>query len=236
MVGLRQNDKGHNMEIGSYDLLRLAHVLLFVYWLGADLGVLYAAKFGADSRLSIETRQTIGEIMSFVDLFPRLSVPLIGAVGISMAVLSGDMLLKNPWLWLIWLAALVWVGVNLAIYKNRHRLAEIGSLLRFDVLWRSILLTLAATVAVASLLGNGVTTNASLAAKLLIYAIAIALSLVLRILFRPYRQSLAQIAAGGEDAENTAIMKKSLSNARPVVFAIWFLTVAAAALGLWQPL
>ena len=134
------------MDIGTYDLLHLAHVLLFVYWLGADLGVLYAAKFGADSRLSIETRQTIGEIMSFVDLFPRLSVPLIGAIGISMAVLSGEFLLNKFWVWLIWLAALVWVGVNLTIYKNRRRLAEIGSLLRFDVVWRSILLAIAASI------------------------------------------------------------------------------------------
>lgn len=224
------------MEIGLNDILLLAHLLFFVYWLGADLGVLYAAKFGADSRLSVETRQAIGEIMSFVDLFPRLSVPMIGATGISMAVLSGEFLLADIWLWFVWFAALVWVGVNLANYKNRSRFAEIASMLRFDFYWRCIMLALAASFAVASLLGYGITANASLASKLLIYAIAIALSLVLRIMFRPYRPALARIAAGGDDAENTEIMKKALSNARPVVFAIWFLTVAAAALGLWQPL
>lgn len=224
------------MEIGTYDLLLLAHVLLFVYWLGADLGVLYAAKFGADPQLSLETRQTIGEIMSFVDLFPRLSVPLTGAVGISMATLSGDFHLAEIWLWLIWFAAFIWVGVNLVVYKNRQRFSEIGALLKFDFYWRSILLSLAATVAVASLLGAGITTNVSLALKLLVYSIAIALSLLLRILFRPYRPALARIAAGGDNMENTAIMARALSNARSAVFAIWFLTVVAAALGLWQPL
>lgn len=224
------------MGIGTYELLLLAHVLLFVYWLGADLGVLYAAKFGADPRLSIETRRTIGEIMSFVDLFPRLSVPLIGAVGVSMAVMSGQFQIAGHWLWAVWLAAAAWVVTNLTIYRNRRRLPEIGALLRFDALWRSAVLVIAAAVALASLTGAGITANASLAAKLLIYAAAIALSLVLRVLFKPYRAALARIEAGGDDLRNTAIMSRALSRSRVVVLSIWLSTVAAAALGLWQPI
>ena len=97
----------------TYKVLLLLHVLLFVYWLGADLGVLYAAKYGADERLSIETRRTIGDIMAFVDLFPRLSVPLIGATGITMAFLSAEFHFDAAWIWFVWLAALIWVSINL---------------------------------------------------------------------------------------------------------------------------
>jgi len=223
------------MAVGTYDIFSLLHVLAFVYWLGADLGVLYAARYGADERLPIETRQTIGDIMAFIDLFPRLSVPLIGATGATLAYLSGSFRIEEIWLWVGWLAALVWISSNLFIYMNRANPERASGVVLFDTLWRIILLVAIAGVAVASLLGVGITSSISLGAKLLIFAMAIALSLVLRLLFRPYRPALRRIVEHGDNATDTAIMKKALASARPVVILIWLLTIAAAAIGLWKP-
>jgi hypothetical protein len=223
------------MTIGTYNVLLLLHVLMFVYWLGADLGVLYAAKYGADEKLSVETRQTIGDIMAFVDLFPRLSVPLIGATGITMAFLSGAFVFNDVWIWLVWLAALLWIASNLFVYMNRADPNRIRSVVRFDTLWRITLLIAIAGVAAASFFGVGITSSTSLVAKLLIYAMAIALSLVLRVLFRPYRPALKRIAADGDNAVDSAIMNKALASARPIVILIWLLTIVAAAIGLWKP-
>jgi hypothetical protein len=221
------------MTIGAYDTLILLHVLAFVYWLGADLAVLYAAKYGADEKLSVETRQTIGDIMAFVDLFPRISVPLIGASGMNIAFLSGRFVLHEVWIWFAWLAALLWVSSSLFVYKNRANPDCIEPVVRFDTLWRIILLTLVAGVAVASFFGLGITSSLSLATKLLIYSLAIALSLVLRLLFQPYRPALGRIVAKGNNTADSAIMKKALASAKPVVILIWMLTVVAAAIGLW---
>lgn len=223
------------MTIGTYSVLLLLHVLAFVYWLGADLGVLYAAKYGADERLSIETRQTIGDIMSFVDLFPRLSVPLIGATGMTMAALTGAFVFHEIWVWVIWLAAVVWVSSNLFIYLNCANPERTKSVMRFDTVWRIILLISIVGVAAASYFGAGITSSMSLIAKLMIYATAIALSLVLRALFKPYRPALARIAAGGDSTADSAVMKKALASAKPIVVLIWSLTIAAAAIGLWKP-
>lgn len=223
------------MSIGTYDVLVLLHILMFAYWLGADVAVLYAAKYGADPGLSLETRQTIGNIMAFVDMFPRLSVPLIGASGVTMAFLSGALRLHEAWIWLAWLAALVWISSNLFIYMNRKDPTRVRSMLTFDALWRTALLLVIAGVAVASFFGVGIASSRSIAAKLLIYSMAIALSLVLRLLFRPYRPALNRIAAGGDSATESAVMNKALTRARPAVFAIWFLTVVEAAIGLWKP-
>jgi hypothetical protein len=173
------------MTIGTYNVLLLLHVLVFVYWLGADLGVLYAAKYGSDERLSVETRQTIGNIMAFVDLFPRISLPLAGATGMTMAFMSGAFVLHEVWVWAIWLAALIWVSSNLFVYLHRASPERTKSVVRFDTAWRATLLLAIIGVAVASFLGVGITSSTSLIAKLLIYATAIALSLVLRALFRP---------------------------------------------------
>ncbi len=221
--------------ISTYQLLLLVHVLAFVYWLGADLGVLYAARFGADERLSLETRQTIGDIMSFVDLFPRLSVPTIGATGITMAYLSGGLSINEFWIGFVWVAAFLWISSNVFVYVNRSRRNRIRAVMQFDTWWRIVLLVAIGGVAIASFLGVGITSSYSLAAKLLILAMAIALSLVLRFLFKPYRPALERLAAGGENSKNSAIMNRALTRARPIVLVIWLFTVAAAAIGLWMP-
>ncbi|MGD9597007.1 MAG: hypothetical protein AB7G76_10145 [Steroidobacteraceae bacterium] len=221
------------MEIQLYDVLLLLHAVLFAYWLGADLGVFYAARFAADGRYSVETRQTIGAIMAFVDLAPRLSVPLVGATGISMGVISGAIGMRAAWVWAVWLAALLWVAGNVCIYRNRADPEGVQPVIRFDTRWRVFLMLATAGAAIASLLGVGITSNVALAVKLLILAATIALSLVLRVSFRPYRPALRRIAAGGDNVAESAIMSAALARAAPVVIAIWILVVVAAAIGLW---
>ena len=134
-------------------VLLLLHAVLFAYWLGADLGVFYAARFAADGKYSVETRQTIGAIMAFVDLAPRLSVPLVGATGISMGVISGAISMRVAWVWAVWLAALLWVASNVHIHRNRAALDRIQPVIRFDTRWRFFLMVVAAGAAIASLLG-----------------------------------------------------------------------------------
>lgn len=212
----------------------LIHVLAFVYWLGADLGVLYAAKFGADERLPLQTRQTIGDIMAFADLFPRLSVPIIGATGVTMAFISQALTVDEVWIWFAWLAAILWISSNVLIFMSRSKNERISAVMRFDTLWRITLLIVIGGVAVASFLGIGTTSSYPLAAKLLIFALTIALSLTLRGLFRPYRPALKRLMAGGDNAKESAIMNRALILARPAVFAIWLMTVVAATIGLWM--
>lgn len=223
------------MTVDLYAVLLLLHVLLFVYWLGADLAVLYSARFAADPSLSLETRLVISQIMAFVDLFPRMSVPLIGAVGASLAVLNGDLRGGGVLVALAWVIAAVWVAVNLHLYLNRTDQVRIAPWRQFDVVWRALIGTGVLVAALVALLGAGVTDNRSLAAKLLIFAAAIFLSLLLRRVFLPFRPALRRLVDGSGGPADVVIMQQTLARARPVVLGIWALTVIAAAIGLWQP-
>ncbi|TVQ46578.1 MAG: hypothetical protein EA371_10055 [Gammaproteobacteria bacterium] len=223
------------MTVGVYDLLLLAHVLLFVYWLGADLAVLYSARYVADPSLSLETRETVSQIMAFVDLFPRMSVPLIGAVGATLGVMNGDFSFGATVLTGIWAFALIWVGLNGWLYVNRGDTLRTAPWRRFDVAWRSVIGSAVLIAAMVALAGLGVTDNRTLAVKLLIFAAAIFLSLVLRRVFLPFRPALRRLAEGNGGSTDVAIMQQTLARTRPIVLGIWALTVVAAALGLWQP-
>ena len=217
----------------SYDVLLLLHVLLFVYWLGADLAVLYSARYAADPRLSVETRVTISEIMAFVDMFPRMSVPLIGAVGVSLAAVGGYIELPLPIFLVSWLLAAMWVGNGLFIYRHRKSPAATQGPRLFDLYLRSLVAALASIAALAGMLGVGPIVSAMVAVKLLIFAGAILLSLVLRRRFLPFRPALNRIVEGVGGDSDTEIMQRTLQRTRPIVLGLWGLTVAAAAVGLW---
>ena len=58
--------------MSGQDIAVIIHLLLFVYWLGGDIGVFYSSGFATNQKLSREARETAGKIMLNLDLIPRL--------------------------------------------------------------------------------------------------------------------------------------------------------------------
>ena len=64
-----------------YDLLIIFHLLLFVYWLGGDMGVFYSSGMVIDPKLSNSARVTAAKIMIDLDFVPRICMTLTLTVG-----------------------------------------------------------------------------------------------------------------------------------------------------------
>ena len=90
------------------DFLKLLHVLTFVYWLGADLGVFYAARVAAGPRLAVDTRAALFKVMTWIDLIPRMMLILTFPVGAQLAAGLGISPIVGGWLWLVWIGAIAW--------------------------------------------------------------------------------------------------------------------------------
>lgn len=218
-----------------YEIFLFVHVIAFVYWLGADIGVFYAAGYAVKPELSRETRLTVIEIMAWVDQFPRVCVPTIAAVGAVVGVAGGYFVFDPAWLWLVGAIALGWVAMILYLYVNRRKPEKIGWLATVDVWFRTGVLIVVAGLGVAALAGRGVTDQPWLAIKLLIFALAILFSLMTRFLFHPFKLASARLRAGTSTAQDDADMRRALARARLPILGIWAMTLAAAAIGLWKP-
>ncbi len=216
-------------------LLIFAHVLLFVYWVGADLAVFYGAGIAADPKLGAEAREAIGRLTRFVDQFPRSSVPLIGAVGATLAAARGYADIDGAWLTVIWVVALGWVGMNVYLYMNHGAPEKTRAVMSFDLWFRIAILLIVGGVGLASLAGQGITDQPWLAIKLLLFALAIVFALGVRVLFKPFRPALARIVAGNPNPDDEAVMKNSLARTRLAVLGIWGSASAAALVALWKP-
>ena len=70
-------------------LIVWAHILLFVYWLGGDLGVFYSSRFRNSSKYDVHTRKLIARITSNIDMAPKTTMVLMIPIGFSLVAVKG---------------------------------------------------------------------------------------------------------------------------------------------------
>lgn len=216
-----------------YDLLTLAHVILFAYWLGGDLGVFYASRSVSNPDLGKTARAVAARIMLAVDLSPRVCMVLILPVGLHMASIRNQMPMSDIALIGVWLAAALWLALVLLVHFVHHRGA--GTVLqRVDFGFR--LLVIAATVGTAGVqLARPEWIRADwISLKLLLFGILVGCGLGIRIALRPFAPAFTKLMSEGSTPNTEAAIQLSLGRARPFVIAIWIGLVLAAALGIFQ--
>jgi len=216
--------------------LILAHLLLFVYWLGGDLGVFYSSRFVTNPALGKEARATAAHIMLAVDLAPRICMILILPVGLTLAAMQWGLGLGAGALATIWVASLAWLALAVSIYFREgqpvaHTMARIDQVIRYGVI------ALVGGAAVWSLLGDGpVAGQFWLATKMLIFALLVACGLGIRAVIKPFGPAFGQLMREGSTPELEATLGSSVARARPFVLVIWAGLVVSAALGIFKPL
>lgn len=218
--------------------MKLLHILMLVYWLGADVGTYYASRFVADAQLSTAARATAAKIMLGVDLLPRVAMPLMLASGVHLAAGMGALSAMGAatpafvWQAGAWLLCLAWLAMVLAIHRSS---AKAGGLVQIDFGFRVVLAVGLALFALGILLWQAPPLVPWLALKLLAFALTVACGLMIRVKLRPFGPAFAQLMHGGSDAAMAAAngtLAASIAGCKPYVWAIWALLVFASAAGL----
>ena len=70
--------------MSTYLLIKYAHLLAFVYWLGGDLGTFLASRQVVNSSNSPEARSVALKIMLACDMGPKLAMPIILPLGMQL--------------------------------------------------------------------------------------------------------------------------------------------------------
>jgi len=92
-------------------LLTLLHILVFVYWLGGDLGAFYSSCLLTDEKRAVEGRFAAVNILNNCDMGPRTSIVLAFPTGLTLAAAKSWLILP-PWARpLVWVVALIWVAI-----------------------------------------------------------------------------------------------------------------------------
>ena len=221
------------MLFEPYFLIKLAHLLLFVYWLGGDIGVFYSAIQLRDRRLSLEARQLALKILGWVDQIPRYCLVLMLPVGYSLADQLGIVVLPRIVFILLWVIAVAWLWMVWAIHHQGRPIAE--KLRKIDLTWRFILAGGLLFDAWQGFNGTGHVLTTWLAAKFLILATLIFCGIMIRLRGKPMGPALRELFANGSTPELEATIQQTSARTRPFVLAIWVLLVVAAYIGISKP-
>ncbi|MEO7387037.1 MAG: hypothetical protein ABIX37_08895 [Gammaproteobacteria bacterium] len=219
--------------VTSYELLQFLHVFLFVFWLGPDVAVQVWSRKTVEAGASVEQRVVAGQMMTLVDVIPRLAISLMLTVG---GLLSEYVGLVHPWWQMAGIVLLgpVWLILVLAAVLRDGTL--FGATARQMESWLRWALIIAIPVSVAY---STVTGQLALApyvgAKLLLFAVVLLFGQLQRARLVPLREGLVQLATGGATAEVDNAMRASLARSQPYALAIGVALLAAAALGVVKP-
>ncbi|SEG54728.1 hypothetical protein SAMN04489712_106175 [Thermomonospora echinospora] len=221
----------------------LLHLVLFVFWLGGDLGVFYSSRYVLKPDLAPAARAATLGVMSGLDLGPKICLVLFLPSGVTLMALEphGAELFGAPafgW-WqvsLVWLFALAWLAATVADHRTHGRFPWVR---RADWAVRIGLIAVLGTVAAYTMLADrpfGVTTDPRwLGAKVALYTAAIACGLGIRLTLRPFGPAFGALMSGGSTPEVERALKRSVDGCLPYVYGIWAAVLSAAALGVLKP-
>ncbi len=219
--------------ISTYEIVLVLHELLFVFWLGPDLGRYIWSTRAADNQLSPTTRIIAGELIDKISLFPKICISLMLTIG---GILTETVGITHPWWQMAGIVLLgpVWLSMVLIGYFRGG--SNLGKLINStDTLFR-VFMAAAVLVSVTYSWSTGRLDNTPwVAGKLVLFSTILIFGLIMQIRLRPFDANLAKLSSDGPSEEIDVAMSKSLAGARPYVFGIWISLAIAAWLGVAQP-
>lgn len=222
-------------DIGFYPLLVFVHIILFVLWLGADVGVfLLGQEFRRRDKYDLPQRLVLLQLLVNLDMVPRTAWALMVPLTITMVDAGAwwelpvwavilSWIVGAVWLWLVW---------DAHIHDQTERAArdrKIESVLKFFL--------------TAFYLGLGVISLGTgeplipvwLATKALMFGIIFAAAIMIDVAFKPVGPQLAKLIEEGSSDATEIPLLNTMNKTRIWVWIVYLLLLATAFLGNIKP-
>jgi len=215
-----------------YSTLVFIHILLFVFWLGTDIGVFLAAKISERSDLGVETRATVLKLGMVLDRLPRSAVILIVPTGLQLGTVLGQFALPGFVLPAVWVISLTWLAVMWAGFLNPETALEKRAT-HINFIMHLIAAPLLIGYSIYLFLGDQAAPW--LAIKVLMVGLIYVTGIVLDVLFKPAVAAFVTLVTQGATPERDAAYSKAIGPVYTSVLAIYAFVLIAAYLGTTKP-
>lgn len=211
-----------------YSLLVFGHILLFVFWLGTDIGVFLGAKISERGDLGVEARATVMQLGMVLDRLPRSALVLIVPSGLQLAAMSGQLQVPSIALAGFWGASVVWLVILWAGFLRPHSTVEQRAML-FNFAMNALMAALVTGFALYQLAMGAAPMWLRL--KILMLGLIFLAGVALDLRFKPAVAAFAAIIQGGATPEKNARYSRAIGPVYPIVLLIYALVFVAAWLG-----
>jgi hypothetical protein len=222
------------MDFDPMRVMAFVHVVLFAYWLGADLGVFLHGKRLTREDIPLAERLRTREIGVLIDMAPRTALVLMVPVGFTLSIAWGSPI-QGVALGALWVFGLLWLWL---VWEVHHKKNEpVGKTLQtIDFSIRYVVLAGMLGIGGYSLVMGEPVAATWLAVKMVMFAGIIMNGIWLRLIGGRWAVAFDQIRKGGEYvAIGEQMLKDNRKTALKAVMLIWFLVAAMAFLGVVKP-
>lgn len=219
----------------SYDLLVFIHLLLFVFWLGGDVGVFV---LGQQSRrantYSLKERLTLLKVLTMVDMAPRTCIAFMVPVSVSVANSGGWWEVPSYVLYGAWIVGLTLFWASWTQHLRQG--TDIAKTAKAIDFWLQVAMIFAyGSLAISSMSGFGLISEQWLATKTLLYALIFATSILIDVSYRPLGPALQHLIANEGDPEAEAGVLAIQNKTRKWVLTIYALLFVIGFMGAVKP-
>lgn len=219
----------------TYNVLLFVHILLLVYWLGADLGVMILGKQVKRTDLSFEQRALLLQMAMVIDFTPRIAFIAMFPVGYALAARLGLAPADAAIQWSLALIAVAWLLLVLTILRSEGTPRGIF-LQKIQVGYLGLLGLVLVAIGAHSLASEGgLFAQGWLAAKVLLFGLICFCAIGIDWAFKPLVVAFPQLAQGSTpELERT--ISGSMDRALRFVYALYALLAIIAWLGVSRSL
>ena len=223
------------IAVSFYQLIVFVHIILFVLWLGADVGVFMLGQhFRKRDKYDLPQRLILLQLLVNLDMVPRTAWALMVPLTLTMVDAGGW------WELPVWSLVAAWVvgGFWLWLVWDAHRHDQTERAARDRKIEK--LLTIGLTV---FYLGLGLVSLSQgfplapvwLATKALMFGLIFAAAIMIDVAFKPVGPQLGKLIAQGSSNETEIPLLRTMNRTRIWVWIVYFLLLATAFLGNIKP-
>jgi len=220
----------------AYQLLVFLHLLMFVLWLGADVGVFMLGQhFRKRAQYDLPQRMVLLQLLVNLDMVPRTAWALMVPLTISMVAAGGywdvplwgialSWLVGGVWIWLLWDAHLHDQTPRAA----RDRQIESGLKYGLTVFYL--------TLGITSLSVGEPLAPVWLATKALMFGVIFLAAIMIDVACKPVGPQLVALLGQGSSDETELPLLRTMNRTRIWVWVVYALLLATAFLGNVKPI
>lgn len=219
----------------AYPTLVWAHMLLFVFWLGADVGVFVLGQhFRRRKTYSLDQRLALLKLLVEVDMVPRTAWALMVPVSLSVVTLGGMWAVPAPLLAAAWAVAALWLWLVWdAHFHDQTPRAARNRRIEF---WLKIALAVFYTaLGLVSILHHAPLPFAWLAWKALLFGLIFWAAIMIDVAFKPVGPQLGRLLKEGSSDATEIPLLRTMNRTRLWVWCVYLLLLATSYLGLVKP-
>lgn len=223
------------MQDLAYRSLVYVHLLLFVLWLGADVGVFVLGQhFRKRHVYSLDQRIALLKLLVAVDMGPRTAWALMVPLSLSVATMGGLLMLPDLVLWAAWAVGGAWLWLIWDTHKH-DQTPRAARNRRIETPIKLIIMAFCLWLGVSSLLTGAPIGLPWLAWKATLFGVIFGVAMMIDVEFKPVGAQLMRLLAEGSSDATERPLRATMDQTRIWVMAVYILLLVTAWLGVVKP-